>query len=174
MLIAHLPAGYLLTKAFSLKFSAGEGRKLWLTGLIASVLPDIDLVFYYLEGGIRIHRQYFTHWPLFWLALLAASIILSARFRKRESITYLIVFFSGIMLHLVLDTVAGPVYWLAPFDWTPTRWVRVPRTESWWLMNLVRHRIFKAELVICGAALAVYLMSAWRVRRLEGAGKPRG
>lgn len=74
MIIAHLPAGYLLTKIMSSKFDPALRTSLWICGLVASVLPDLDILWFYLEGGVRNHRYYPTHWPLFWLALFAVTV----------------------------------------------------------------------------------------------------
>jgi hypothetical protein len=66
MLIAHLPAGYLLAKA-------SRGRMaLCLAG---SLLPDLDMLRFWWKGGPVHHHACFTHLPAFW-AVLSLGLIL--------------------------------------------------------------------------------------------------
>ena len=46
MFVAHIPAGYLLTRYLSRGHA--DRKALILTGLVASVLPDTDLLWFYL------------------------------------------------------------------------------------------------------------------------------
>lgn len=171
MIIAHLPAGYLMVKALSCRFKPDQSAGLWLCGLVASVLPDIDILWFYLEGGVRNHRYYPTHWPLFWLALFAASVMALLALKKRRAIVYPAITLAGVMLHLLLDLIAAPVFYAAPFSYTEKiQLVRVPALYNWWVMNYVRHWIFQVELMIWGAAVLAFGLSQheanWRGLKL--------
>ena len=52
MFIAHLPAGYLLTSAMQARMG-DRSRGVLAVGLAASVLPDIDLLWFYPAEGRR-------------------------------------------------------------------------------------------------------------------------
>jgi len=174
MIIAHLPAGYLLVKALSGKFRPDQAAGLWLCGLTASVLPDLDILWFYLEGGVRNHRYYPTHWPLFWLALFAVSVLVLLLMKKRRALVYPVMVLAGVALHLLLDTIGGPIFYAAPFSLEDRmQLVRVPAVHGWWLMNYLRHWIFQVEMMICGAAVLVFGLSQreadWRVFKLAAA-----
>ena len=64
-------------------------------------------------------------------------------------------FHANVFLHLVLDTVAGQMFWLYPFDKTSFVLVDVPARHGWWVWNFVLHWTFGLELMICLWALAV-------------------
>ncbi|WEJ09073.1 hypothetical protein [Sinorhizobium prairiense] len=82
MFIAHLPAGYILTHCIARKNETIRSRAL-AVGLIFSVLPDLDLLYFFLGDGRRTpHHDYWTHLPIFWLgvaALTAAALILAGK-----------------------------------------------------------------------------------------------
>ena len=162
MIIAHLPAGYLLTKTLSAKFDAARARGLWIWGLLASVFPDIDILYFHLiDGAARNHRYYPTHWPLFWLGLfvVAAAVLLMAR--RRDLLAYPTVFLAGVGLHLLLDCLAGPVFYAAPFSWDRIQLIRVPSVYGWWVWNFIRHWTFQLELMTWALAFLVHGLSAW-------------
>tara|TARA_R110000868_G_scaffold10226_12_gene50135 strand:+ start:655 stop:852 length:198 start_codon:yes stop_codon:yes gene_type:complete len=65
MFIAHLPAGYLLTSAIQTR-ARNQSLSLLATGLVASVLPDADLLWFYLfDNRQHVHHAYITHTPAF-------------------------------------------------------------------------------------------------------------
>ena len=162
MIIAHLPAGYLLMKALSSRFEPARAKSLWGCGLAASVLPDADIFYFYfvkyfLGGSPSSHRYFVTHWPLFWLALLGGAAIILLWLKRRDLAAYPKVMLAGVGLHLVLDIVAAPIYYLAPFSWEPVQLIRIPAVYGWWVMNFLRHWVFLLELGLCGLAGAVWL-----------------
>jgi len=66
MFIAHLPAGYLLSRSLLACLPLEQRvplarRKLLAAGLIGSVLPDIDLIYFYLLADRLVgHHVYWT------------------------------------------------------------------------------------------------------------------
>jgi inner membrane protein len=72
MFVAHIPAGYLLSRYLSRGHP--DRKALILTGVVASVLPDTDLLWFYLvDNRQRVHHSYVFHWPLFWVACAACA-----------------------------------------------------------------------------------------------------
>lgn len=141
MLIAHLPAGYLLADRMA---TGPRRRALIATGLIASVLPDTDLLWFYLVNGRQtLHHDFIFHWPLLWLAL-AAPLWLAFRSAR----PFVAVALACLMLHMALDSVAGGIAWLAPFSNRTLTLVEVPATRDWWVWSFVLHWTFAIELAI--------------------------
>ena len=69
MIIAHLPAGYIFARA------AGTKGAVMGAVLLASVLPDFDMLWFYLvDNKAMHHHRYYPHIPAIWLAI--AAIIL--------------------------------------------------------------------------------------------------
>ena len=165
MLIAHLPAGYLLGSA-ARRRSAAPG--IMTAALIGSVLPDFDMVYFFVTGGRVHHHDFISHWPLFWLAL--AAMVLPAIGRVAPGrLVMMAVFFAAVMLHMVMDTVAAPMLWLAPFDWSKFELTTVPATYSNWVVSFMLHWTFGLELLICAAALAVAVCRARSLRSRQQA-----
>ena len=171
MFIAHLPAGYILTKALLRQGPEERGgrgnvceerarrsQRFLSTGLFFSIAPDLDLFWFYL-GSDRLvpHHQYITHWPLFWLALAAGAGALALVLKKPAWRAYLFVALVNVMLHLALDSVAAEIYWLAPFSFLGLNLAAVPAVHSWWVWNFVLHWTFALELGICLAALSLFI-----------------
>lgn len=162
MLIAHLPAGFLLTRRIldHARPDVKLSRRLLVLGLIASVLPDLDLLhFYLIDQRQTLHRLYWPHLPMFWLAPAAVCFLVCALSRSKLLTLVFLTFYANVFLHLVLDTVAGPVFWLYPFDKTGLVLIDLPARYGWWIWNVVLHWTFGLELMICLAGLAAYLRS---------------
>lgn len=161
MLVAHLPAAYLafapaLDRA---RLGAAEARTLLGVALVASVLPDVDLVAFAAMGGHVHHHSYPTHWPLAWLALVGLGALLLA-WRPVWARTVLVAGASGL-LHVVLDTVAGAIRWGAPFSDRATTLVEIPATHGSWIVSFVTHWTFGVELALVAAAAVLW----WRRSR---------
>ena len=163
MFIGHLPCGYLATAAASHAWpgedSAERQRRLFTTGLICSVLPDLDLIYYYaVDNQQHLHHSYWTHIPAFWVVVfgLLAPIVL---FRPGWRSTYFVALMN-IFLHLVLDSIAAEIYWFAPFSRSAFGLVEVPASHSWWVMNFLTHWTFGLEVAVVFAAGWL----AWRCR----------
>ena len=162
MFVAHLPAGYLLTKG--LQYVSGVRSRAYLpAGLVASVLPDIDLLYFYLVDDRKTsHHHYVTHLPMFWLTLaLAAWGLLWATGKSRHAFLIGVVL-ANVMLHLALDSVAASVSWLYPFSPLDVNLVHVPARYNWWVWNFILHWTFFFEIALILAAAVV-----WRQVRLK-------
>jgi inner membrane protein len=163
MLIAHLPAGYLLARRIAPRLAAapGHARRLMALGLAGSVFPDLDILYFYsLDGRQTLHHDYWTHIPAFWLAAaLGAALLLwlaRAAIPWREGL----VFLAGIFLHLALDMPAGGILWGWPVSQQRFLLVEIPARFDWWVWSFVLHWTFLAEL-------AFYAWAAHEIRVIE-------
>ena len=136
-----------------------ETRYLWI-GLVASVLPDIDLFyFYFIDHRQTLHHEYWTHLPIFWITLWATITIGNLYFKNRVVTAISLIFFSNVLLHLVLDTFVGGIAWLYPWNAQSVFLVTVPATYAFWVLSFVTHWSFLVELAIIAWATAVFFRS---------------
>ena len=168
MFIAHLPAGWLLTTAIVDRALPDEGartrRRVVTAGAVASVLPDADLLWFYLVSDRReVHHAYWPHLPAAWLAIgVGATLALLARRASRPAWLALGVVLANLALHLVLDTTAGGIRWTWPASVHEYRLATVPaRVRPWWL-NFVLHWTFALELAIVAVAAVTWRRRASR------------
>lgn len=117
MFIAHGPAGYLIAR---LAGPAAERKGVpWprfvTAAVIGAVAPDADFLWYYLIGhGNYSHHVYPTHWPLTWLLVTALAWWWCKHNFKWGSVA--LVFGLGGLSHMLLDTFASGIQWLAPLS----------------------------------------------------------
>ncbi|PWT74683.1 MAG: hydrolase [Proteobacteria bacterium] len=119
MLIGHLPAGYLAARYLWHRYGAERGlgwNHMLGAALLGNVFPDIDWLYYYLIDHRRhYHHAYWTHLPVFWL-LVVPVVVLSLRFARHSRAAVIAgVFGAGAFLHLLLDSIAGRIWWLYPW-----------------------------------------------------------
>ncbi|HST61714.1 MAG TPA: metal-dependent hydrolase [Longimicrobium sp.] len=143
-------------------------RRLMALGLLASVLPDFDLAWFFLVDDQRhVHHAYLTHKPGAWLiALGIAALVLRMRRAGRTAWLALAVFGTNVMLHLVLDSTAGGIRWLWPASEAEFALSHPPARHQPWYLNFVLHWTFALEVLITAAAL----VSLWMRRRARRAG----
>ncbi len=159
MFIAHLLAAYLLSRYLIDKTypQSAAPAGLLLAGLIASVLPDLDLFYFYLiDQRQHPHHSYWSHIPIYWagLFLLCMAVALLARSRFGLHLTMLI--FVNLLLHLLLDSWVGAIHWFYPVAADARGLIRVPARYDWWVLSFMLHWSFGAELLICLLALIRY------------------
>lgn len=96
-----------------------------------------------------------THWPILWLglAVLAAGWLTCAKRSKAAMLG--LVFALGGVLHVILDSLVGDIWWFAPFIDQPYALFTVPATFQPWWLNFLLHWSFAVELAICLWALVV-------------------
>ncbi len=168
MFVAHIPAGYIVTRRLLTGRSPIDvtTRRLLVLGLVASVLPDADLVYFYLiDNRQTLHHHYWPHLPAFWVAVSAPTLALALMARHPALLPAWLVFHANIFLHLILDTVVGHVLWFYPFSAESVVMFDVPARYGWWVWNFVLHWTFLLELLLCGGALALFLRSRRRMTR---------
>ncbi len=161
MLVAHIPAGYIVSR--SLLRSMGQEYNLRLyrigliVGLIASILPDMDLLyFYFLDDRQHVHHSYLFHRPFFWAAVTAGLFTLRALVHSTLFRTAVVLICINVLVHLLLDSVTGGIAWLFPL--TGERFVlfHVPARYDWWIWNFLFHWTFSFEILLLALAAAVF------------------
>ncbi|GAB5534399.1 MAG: metal-dependent hydrolase [Rubricoccaceae bacterium] len=160
MLIGHLPAGYLAATATLRRIPPARRRGLMMAALIGSVLPDLDLIYFYGVDSSVHHHAFPPHWPLLWVVVMIASSLLVARSDQRRWGHIGLAVSAAALLHCVLDSIAGSVPWLAPFSDHETTLVTVPATHDSWIVSFITHWTFGVELALGAVALVV-----WSIRR---------
>lgn len=165
MFIAHLPAGYLFTRALLRAHKGPMPQPGWVLalGLLGSIAPDLDLLYHYNSATPVFHHYYWTHYPLVWALPMLAAIVLALCLRRPSLAFASLVLGSNALLHHVLDTVWGRIGWFWPWDKTLYRWVTVPRhTSRFWVWDYALHWTAALELAIVCTALA---LACWRWRK---------
>ena len=165
MFIAHLPAGYISTKYIINKAQKYgrplEDKKLYIVvGLIAAMLPDFDMLYFYLiDNRQHLHHGYVTHLPVFWAVPITIWAILSIFFKNKQSLLLSIIVGVNVFLHLFLDTFVGKVRWLYPLTNMDFYFFDVPTKYNWWVWNFFLHWTFLFELSILFVAVYVFYRS---------------
>lgn len=158
MFIAHLPSGYILSQYILKQFKSVATTPLVLiVGAIGAIAPDFDMAYFYLIDHQQTHHhKYISHWPILWFSLVFA-FSLGFCFAKQSKLVFLALVFSlGGVLHIVLDSFVGDIWWFAPFIDKPYALFSVPaRFQPWWL-NFIIHWSFIMELIICAWAWLIY------------------
>jgi inner membrane protein len=153
LLIAHLPAGYILARALRVS----RGPLLW-AALAGSVFPDLDMFWFHLVDNRAFHHhRYWVHAPGFWLIVMAIIYPL-ALWKAPTFRAPALVFLASIVVHLCLDTIGGGIMWLWPVSDHLFALVEVPATRSHWVLSFMVHWTFWAEVAIVVAAAVLW----WR------------
>ncbi|MEW6712782.1 MAG: metal-dependent hydrolase [Candidatus Riflebacteria bacterium] len=175
MIFAHLPAGYLLTRALTEKISPELRKPVLYTGLLASIAPDFDLAWFYLvDGGYGSHHHYWTHVPLFWLALCSLSAVISSLTRQRTLFWCSISALINFELHLALDTMYGKIAWLYPFsDWREPL-LSLHSTYSRSSLNQMTSWTILLEIAIMVAAAASFYLERKRLQNVHKIKEEKG
>jgi inner membrane protein len=167
-----MPAGYICSKWLYPRFVSVpvDYRKYLLCGLIGSIAPDLDLLYFYLvDHRQHHHHSYWTHYPVVWLGLTVAAFLYYRYGRQRiKAVLLLVLSFNGFM-HMVLDTLVGDISWFAPVSDRAYSLIMVPaRFDPWWL-NFVLHWSLLVEVVIMATALGIWRKGASGQRWLKNA-----
>jgi hypothetical protein len=176
MIIAHLPAGYILSKLTYKRFKShiNNYRAFMVWGLFGAIAPDMDLLYYHLIDHRRtLHHKYFSHYPICWLIFIIIAIGLFTLKATRKTFGYYsLIFATSGFLHLILDTVVGNIWWFAPFIDRPFSLVTMPqRFHPWWL-NMMLHWSFAIELII--VAFGAWLLIRSTSNSVDGSKSEHG
>ena len=149
MFVAHLPSGYLLGRG------AGVRGAAMAAALLGSVAPDFDMLWFDLVDHGRVHHHdYPTHIPGCWL-IVAVIVLGLLRVLAPAKLFIAAMFFAGIFLHLVLDTLVGGIMWLWPFNDRLITLAVVPARYDHWVISFILHWSFLAEIAITLLAAGV-------------------
>ncbi len=173
MILAHLPAGYIASKLLHKRLAAsGVAWKpfLW-AGLLGAVAPDLDMLYYLIDAS-RHHHAFFTHFPAFWGGLLLAAGVWYRLARDKRLAVLAVIFALNGVIHLCLDSVAGSIRWLAPFDFQPFAMTTVPRLSGSRRLDYLMHWSSWVELIPIGWALWLWRWK-WLQARLDTNNAPR-
>ena len=69
----------------------------------------------------------------------------------------------GVILHLLLDTIAGQIRWAWPFSNQAIQLVDIPPTHTWWVMSFIFHWTFCLEVGLIIIALLLFFKDRSRI-----------
>jgi inner membrane protein len=149
VILAHLPAGYILAHTTR----NPRGPLLW-AALAGAVFPDFDMFwFHFVDNASIHHHRYWVHVPGFWIMIgIPALLILRGQARAMAAM-----FLAAIAIHLVLDSVGGGIMWLWPWSDHLFSIVTVPATQSHWVLSFLVHWSFLLELATIATAAVLWL-----------------
>jgi len=155
MLIAHIPSGYIVAKAFK-----QEKKPIVISSLIFSMWPDLGLVYFYLFDSSIIHRHFFPHLPIIMAsAFLVTLPLYYMKFFEKMKIYY-VLFFVNWLVHMILDSFTERIFWLYPLSNHGFQLIEIPAVFSHWIISFVLHWSFVVELAIVSFALILFLRAA--------------
>lgn len=117
---AHLPAGYAVCRLLSGRrdSSIESDSHYFFWGMFGSIAPDLDYLYqYFFDYRNYDHHLYLTHYPVFWIALLAVSSVWYISDKKSIHSLYAVMFFLNAFFHTFLDAIESRILWLAPFSY---------------------------------------------------------
>lgn len=159
MIIGHLPAGYLLGRLLATRIGASQpsADSIIRASLAGSLAPDLDMIYFHLiDHRQHHHHAYPSHFPIVWLAMLALSLVWMYRARQKNTPVLVVVFALNGFIHLILDSIVGDIWWLAPFVDRPFSVFQVPAIRQPWWLNFVGHWTFGIEVALTLAALYLW------------------
>lgn len=156
MLIAHASAGYIVTKSFN-KIKKDNISYLKY-GLIFSILPDLDLLYFYLiDNKNTLHHFYFPHIPAFLLLGCLLIPVLKQLKITSKIINIYSLFLINWFVHLVLDTITGGINWLFPFSERLFFLIQIPAKYPHWILSFIFHWSFLIEIGIIIWSIILFL-----------------
>ena len=171
MIIAHAPSGYILATLISGRASSipVSVKAVIAAGIVGALAPDFDMLYFHLIDNRQTHHhKYVSHWPIIWLTLAAASTFWLSVARQSKVAFLSVVFFLGGVLHLVLDSFVGDIWWFAPFIDQSYAMFTVPAMFKPWWLSFILHWSFAVELAICIWALHIHRGRSKRSPALTG------
>ncbi|MCX6715863.1 MAG: metal-dependent hydrolase [Candidatus Taylorbacteria bacterium] len=126
VLPGHLAGGFLATKLLffisGAIFTPAQTTILYVIGILASEMPDLDLITFFFEHkSLKLqktdsHRKYISHAPIVWL-ILSLLIVLVGYIIGNQFTSYIgwVILF-GSWSHFVFDSIEYGIMWLWPFS----------------------------------------------------------
>jgi membrane-bound metal-dependent hydrolase YbcI (DUF457 family) len=175
MIFIHAPAGYLIGRLAGLRLPTQAGRRALLAwGVLGGLAPDFDLFWTkYVDHWAAHHHRYITHWPLFWIALLAGlALVLWRRQASGTAWNIFGVFSAGVVSHLFFDWMVSPIWLLEPFSSESFQLIHVHANYRSWFINYLFHWTAWIDVGIAtlGTLTAYHDVWFWWERRRRGAG----
>lgn len=164
MLIAHLPAGYLVAQGFS----SLRVKGIVPVALLGSIFPDLDMFYFYLvDNRQHHHHSYWTHFPSIWILLMILSACWLYFRRQSGTAVLMLVFSVSGFIHLLLDSVMGDIPWLAPYSTQFYALFTVPANFKPWWMSFILHWTFLFEVAIIIAAAVLFIRNRKKRKALS-------
>ncbi|MBT6401463.1 metal-dependent hydrolase [candidate division WWE3 bacterium] len=118
MVFSHAFAGAALTKLIKKTVSKKMFKKhqniFYFVGIIAAILPDLDIISMLFDTSIR-HRELLSH-SLLPYVLISLIIWIISQIKESKPLALIsVIFLVGTLSHLFFDYVAGGIALLAPF-----------------------------------------------------------
>jgi LexA-binding, inner membrane-associated putative hydrolase len=167
--VAHLPAGYIASKLLYRRCNPFEISypAFMLAGMLGSIVPDIDLAWFYLvDQRQHNHHSYFTHYPSFWLALLAVSCAWYGEAERRGNAALWCNFALNGFIHMFLDSFVGGIRWFAPYLDDSFSLAKVAAVYQPWWLNFLLHwsMLFEGAIILWAFYLWRGPARQWRLR----------
>lgn len=165
MFIGHLPAGYVSAKLLFKRFAdTGVATRFFvLAGILGAAAPDFDMFYFYLiDNRQHHHHTYWPHYPVLWLALLSLASLWFRFGQKRSAAALAFIFSISGFFHILLDTIVGDIWWLAPFVDKPFAFFTVPAVYTPWWLNFILHWSFALEILVL-----VWAFLLWRQKPIK-------
>jgi len=160
MFIAHIPVGLALGRIITKRQLTFPVLSIAICG---AIFPDLDLIrFYLFDNNQRHHHDYWTHIPGVWLLIILGWYALS-RFIRRPFGQLPLVFFTAVMSHLILDSVAGAIEWFWPVSDKGFHLVTVPSTHAKWYLSFLAHWTFAVEVFL--SLISFYLLVTFKTSK---------
>lgn len=159
MFIGHLPAGFITSKILFPHFaSRGVASKMFVgAGILGAIAPDLDMLYFYLvDHRQHHHHTYWPHFPIVWIILLLISTAWFYSGRGENRAILAIVFSFNGLIHMLLDSIVGDIWWLAPFVDKPFAFFTVPALYKPWWLNFLFHWSFALEIAVVVCALYLW------------------
>lgn len=167
MIIGHGPSGYIAAHYLARWWSSAAVSRRWLlwAGIVGALAPDLDMIyFHWVDHRQHHHHTYVSHFPLLWFGLLILTVVWLRQQRVSQAATMAFVFAVGGCIHVLLDSIVGDIWWLAPFVDRSFSLFTVPALYQPWWLNFIWHWSFGLELLLWGWALCI-----WRQSRSQAA-----
>ena len=170
MLTAHAPAGYAVSKLAVwmgwIPESCASPRTVIGIGVTAALLPDLDMLYFLtVDQRQHLHHSYWTHIPLFWVAVCCGAVAACFFLRRRRLIPLILLAGTNLLLHCFLDSIVAGILWQAPFRHHYTVFAEVPNVYPYTALNFILHWTFALEMMIWLVAIAMF---AWERRVGKG------
>jgi inner membrane protein len=163
MIIGHAPAGYITAKLLRQNFirRGVSSRKFLMVGIFGALAPDLDMFYFHLiDHRQHHHHSYFSHFPILWFCLLVISLLWMRYNLSSKAASLAFIFCLSGFIHLILDSIVGDIWWLAPFVDRPFVMFTVPALYQPWWLNFIFHWSFALELALWVVALFIYRQRA--------------
>ena len=188
MMIGHLPAGFILGKTLQkLMPDYLCRRNIMVVSLIGSILPDLDMIYFYAVDRSISHHLYYSHIPFLFCALIPISFIFLYTKSNKSNGFLILVLWSSLILHAILDTTVEGILWTYPFcertssnliNWSDKSTIPhifEPHDIVWsfgglklegWVINVMAHWTFLLEIATIIISVLVFWFSS-RKKKLD-------